>query len=217
MARIVLTRATPLRLDEAAELPEGATVDNGDAGARVVVEHDSADLDGLIQAAVALGRALPDAALTVEDLAVAAPASAAPRPTYTRAAPSDAALGQATVGAWKLFEAGQHDEAVAAFQGASLDGAGRDRVRDLLHSTDPAQVALACRIAAATDWRSFVSQMRRVLDHGDGRVRAQAVRAIGALAGPAMIWHLEKLSEDASPEVREAVAAAITEIEGRQG
>ena len=166
-------------------------------------------LPALVGTVVALARALPHAMFAVEATpAEAAVVAAAPPP-----ADADATEPQ---GAWALLDAGRVDAALATFAVEGLDTAGRDRTRALVASTDPEQVALACRIAAAATWRSFVTPMRRLLEHGDVRVRTQAVRAIGALAGPSLHASLQRLSGDPSPEVRAAVTRALAAIEARR-
>lgn len=224
MATVTFSCREPLGLEAAAALPAGARVDNGPEGARVLLALDLADLPGLLQRVAALARALPDATLSVEGLepgtALALPSSetvAGPASTPSRPAPPPSAPLPPGAGPWELVSARRYAEARAAFAGTALDSQGRDRVRELLHSTDPEEVALACDIAGSTQWRSFVTSMKRFLDHADTRVRVAAVRAIGQLSGPAMIWQLRKLEQDPSPEVRQAVQAAIDGIEGRSG
>lgn len=206
MARLLLHRSTPLTLDEASRLPEGARVDNGPHGGRVelVLRDHTPDL---VAAAYRLGAAVPDGLIEwVSD----------PQTTLVPAAdPTLDELPQVEATPWSLLDAGQEAAALAAFATHGLDPDGRERVRVLFQSTDPVQVALACRIATAANWRSFVTPLRRVLDHGDVRVRAEAVRAIGVLAGPALSWQIERMIQDPSPDVRRAVIEALAAIEGR--
>ncbi len=237
MARLVLTLSQPLGLADAAALPDGVVVDNTPQGARVTAELPS-DLAAAVALTAGLARALPQAEVSVEgDAALVRSASARPAAdastggaTSEEAASEKAASGEAAAAPaapapaataaddpWELVTQGRHDEALAAVSGGSLDSRGRDVVRELANSTDPAEVALACRIAAATDWRSFVSPMRRLLDHADSRVKIAAVEAIGMLGGPAMSWQLEKRAEGASPDLKAAIDAAVAAIEGRQG
>ena len=209
MARLVLTLSSPLSLSAAAALPEGCAVENGPAGATVRAELRDEDLVGLVAMTAALARALPEAQIRLEGVPVA---GAEARPVTER---TEAAAG-AGADAWDLVEAGRAEEALVVLAGKALDSAGRDRVRELVQSGDPAQVVLACRIAAATDWRSFVTTMRALLGHAEAPVRAAAVRAIGALAGPSMTWQLLKLGQVADAQVRAAVIEAVAAIEGRQ-
>lgn len=204
MARLLLHRSTPLTLAEASRLPEGARVDNGPHGGRVELVL-AEDAPSLVQAAYQLGAAVPDGVIELEQ--ATALAAAPPPPTAEDLPPPTTP--------WGLLAAGQEPAALAAFAANGLDPDGRERVRVLFQSTDPVQVALACRIATAANWRSFVTPLRRVLDHGDVRVRAEAVRAIGVLAGPALSWQIERMIQDPSPEVRRAVIEALAAIEGR--
>ncbi|MCK6503300.1 hypothetical protein L6R53_07870 [Myxococcota bacterium] len=218
MPTLLLSRSAPITLAEAERLPVGARVDNGPGGGQVALELPGRDLAALLQAAAALARAVPDAVLTAQGLPdLAAPvAPALPAPV----APTAAAQGGAApadADPWALLDAGQVDAALLAFAREGLDPAGRERVRQLFQSTAPEQVAVACRIATAAGWRSFVTSIRRVLDHGDTRVRVAAVQAVGALAGPSMQGAAEKMRNDPSPDVRQAAVAAVAAIEGRQG
>jgi hypothetical protein len=206
MARLWLHRSTPITLAEASGLPSGARVDNGPHGGRVELELPEEAL-AWVQAAYQLGQAVPEGKLELEQAAALAVAPAAPDADAPAAAPPTTP--------WGLLDAGQEAAALAAFAAEGLDPDGRERVRVLFQSTDPSHVALACRIATAANWRSFVTPLRRVLDHGDVRVRAEAVRAIGVLAGPALSWQIERLIQDPSPEVRRAVIEALAAIEGR--
>lgn len=210
MARLLLARSEPITLAEACLLPEGARVDNGPAGGRVelLCAEDPATLARM---AYALGQAAPGGRLEVELRAALVASSPTLDPLYTeeQLPPPDSA--------WALLERGLEEPALEAFARQGLDPDGRERVRELFQSTDPAQVALACRIATAANWRSFVTPLRRVLDHADVRVRAAAVRAVGALAGPALAWQIERMIQDPSPEVRKAVLEALAAIEGRGG
>ncbi|NOY24714.1 MAG: hypothetical protein GXP62_02480 [Oligoflexia bacterium] len=213
MARLVLSRSTPITLAEATALPLRARVDNGAHGGRVELDLPGRDLPVLLDAAFALGAAVPDGILQGHDLPGLTELDLAPTTTDPRqATPSPTAPPTP----WDLLEAGPLDPALLAFSDQGLDPDGRERVRTLFHSTDPAQTALACRIATATQWRSFVTSLRRVLNHADTRVRLAAVQGIGAMAGVGMIWQVEKLRQDPSPEIRQAVAQAIAAIESRQ-
>lgn len=218
MPTLLLSRSTPITLAEAERLPVGARVDNGPGGGLVALEVPGRDLGAMLQAAAALARAVPDAVLTAQGLpdlaALVAPALPAPM-AQTAAAPDGSAPADADP--WALLEAGQVEAAMGAFARDGLDPAGRERVRQLFQSTDPSQVARACQVATAASWRSFVTSIRRVLDHGDTRVRVAAVRAVGALAGPSMQGAVEKMRNDPSPDVQQAAREAVAAIEGRQG
>ncbi len=207
MARLLLHRSTPITLAEASRLPPGARVDNGPHGGRVELLLSDEPL-ALVQAAYQLGLAVPDASVELV-LTPSAALVAAPAPVDAGPPPPPPTTP------WGLLDAGQEAAALAAFAADGLDPDGRERVRVLFQSTDPSHVALACRIATAANWRSFVTPLRRVLDHGDVRVRAEAVRAVGVLAGPALSWQIERMIQDPSPEVRRAVIEALAAIEGR--
>jgi HEAT repeat protein len=114
---------------------------------------------------------------------------------------------------WDFLDAGNEAEALDLFEGAALDMAGRDRVRELLMSTDPKEVVLACKIARLTNWRSLVMNLRRFLGHADTNVRREVVVTLGALAGPSMTHFVQRLEKDPSPEVRDAVAAALLQLD----
>lgn len=208
MATITFSTPHALDLEAAAALPEGCSVDNGPDGSQVRLSLDPEALQSGLERVIAVARALPDAALSVEGAVSPLPEQASSSPAPPSSSSEDP---------WELVASRRFDEARAALAGTSLDSTGRDRVRELLQSTDPEEVALACDIAASTEWRSFVTSMKRVLGHADTRVRIAAVRAIGQLSGPAMIWQLEKLSGDSSPEVRQAVTEAVARIEGQSG
>lgn len=114
---------------------------------------------------------------------------------------------------WRLWEEGDEESAWGAFGAHELDSKGRARVRAMLQSTDPAQVAVGCRIARLTQWRSTVTSLRRLLGHADTRVREEAVKAVGALAGPALVPSVRMLLNDNSPEVRSAAVSALMKLE----
>lgn len=214
MARLVLSRSLPITLAEAAALPVGARVDNGAHGGRVELDVPGRDLEALLAAAVALGRAVPDGLLVPHDLPdLSAPP---PRPKAAAASPEPAPSQPLPATPWQHLDEGRLDQALGAFAHEGLDPEGRDRVRALGQSTDPEEVALACRIATAAQWRSFVTHIRRMLDHGDTRVRLEAVRAIGSLSGPALSLELEQRAHDPSPEVRQAIKDALASIEARR-
>lgn len=221
MPTLLLSRSTPITLAEAERLPVGARVDNGPGGGLVALEVPGRDLGALLQAAAALARAVPDAVLTAQGLpdlaAPVAPALPAPLAQGLAAQSGSAPAAPADADPWALLDAGQVDAAMGAFARDGLDPAGRERVRQLFQSTDPSQVARACQVATAASWRSFVTSIRRVLDHGDTRVRVAAVRAVGALAGPSMQGAVEKMRNDPSPDVQQAAREAVAAIEGRQG
>lgn len=115
--------------------------------------------------------------------------------------------------AWEAWDAGDGAGALRALRARGLDSDGRARVRALMQSTDPAEVAQGCELACAAQWRSSVQAMRRLLQHADTRVRQAAVTAIGELAGPALVPSVRMLLRDASPAVRGAAVAALMKLE----
>ena len=232
MPTFTLHRDRPLSEDEWSHLPRGTVVvtDGSDTVAR-------ADVDGplleLLSFTASLARSVPDARLLIRqtaavvDIAQGASVSAvqtlpavsdgaaqAPQPA-SAADPADPALLREDP--WELFDRGDVARAEARFAlGYELDMAGRDRVRELFNSTDPATCALACRLSGYTNWKSFVTTLRRVVDHGDVRVRRDAVTAIGKLAGPAMAPVLDEKTRDPSPEVAAAARAALLMVNSRE-
>ena len=55
--------------------------------------------------------------------------------------------------------------------------------------------------------------LRRFLGHADTNVRREVVVTLGALAGPSMTHFVQRLEKDPSPEVRDAVAAALLQLD----
>lgn len=208
MPILELRRSSPLSAAEIARLPDRCRAVPEPADDHVVARAE-VDLPTaeLARFAFALGQAVPDA-----ELAVTEPPAQVDTPAEdTGEADDDIDRNDP----WALLDAGRIDEAEAAFDGFSLDMEGRDRVRRLYMSTDPKEIALGCRIAGLTGWKSMATNMRRSLNHADTRVRRDAAWAIGKLAGPALIPPLQRLLDDPSPEVREAASEAIAAIEER--
>jgi len=229
MPGFTLHRDHPLTEEEWSRLPGGAEVvtDKTDVVAR-------ADVDGplleLLHFVAVLARAIPDARLVVRQTAAITDISAGipqisavntlPGVSDRRAALPDAVEPSAPPDPallredpWDLMDRGEIERAEQRFaMGYELDPAGRDRVRDMFNSTDPATCALGCRLAGYTNWKSFVMTLRRALEHADVRVRRDAVVAIGKLAGPALVPAIEDKLRDPSPEVQQAARAALTRI-----
>ncbi|MEC7947634.1 MAG: HEAT repeat domain-containing protein, partial [Myxococcota bacterium] len=113
---------------------------------------------------------------------------------------------------WTRAAQGDPSVVEEEFEGTSLDMQGRDRVRDMLRSGDPAVLAIGCRICAATNWRTAAQNMRQLLVHESQDVRAAAAEAIGRLAGPAMEHYLKPLLDDPEASVREAAHTAISRL-----
>lgn len=208
MPVVELRRSSPLTAVEQSRLPAGCDkVDHdGDLIARAAAPSSPADL---VAFAVLVARAVPDARVAWVEMALLPP----PAPPENASAAPDPSGNP-----WELLSEGDVEAAVAILEGQSLDSEGRAAVRTLLQDTDPARVAAGCRVARATGWRSSVSSIRRLLGHGDTRVRLAAVEAVGVLAGPGLVPALERvMGNDASPEVRAAATAAIVRLEGTDG
>ena len=226
MPILELRRDAPLSPRERAMLPGGCAVINDEPGI-LARANSTLPLPRLLQLAVAMGRAVPDAALYVEEErgaeALYGLEKEAP-PAPVAAEPAVAARGARKVyddhqlsdadpaNPWSSLDLSDIDRAAARFVGHALDGPGRERVRALLKSTNPAEIALGCRVAGVTGWRSAVQQVKPCLRHADSRVRVEAARAVGLLGGPALSLQLRGMVEDAAPEVREAVAAALLKL-----
>ncbi len=219
--KLQLRRGRPLDMGEIGRLPNGCVAVSGDGDliARAQVQLPTSQLVAL---AVAMARAIPDSRFEVEDPdghsrsvspeRFSSPQLPAPVGDAASGASAPPSPSRASGNPWSLLAAGKVSEAEAAFDGIPLDSGGRDRVRAMLRSTQPAKVAQGCRIARLTGWRSAVHNLRPHLRHADADVRLDAAQAIGALAGPAMEPALRPLLADPSPEVREATASAITAL-----
>lgn len=233
MPGFTLHRDHPLSEEEWSRLPGGSEIvsDGTDVVAR-------ADVDGplleLLHFVAVLARAVPDARMVVRQTAAVTDISAgipqisalntlpgiadgrAGLPLADEAAPPpDPSLMREDP--WDLLDRGEFERAEQRFaMGYDLDPAGRDRVRDMFNSTDPATSALGCRLAGYTNWKSFVMTLRRALEHADVRVRRDAVTAIGKLAGPALVPALEERLRDPSPEVQQATREALARIASRE-
>lgn len=236
MPTFILHRDRPLQEEEWSHLPRGCEVvtDGSDVIAR-------ADVDGplleLLHFVALLARAIPDARLVIRqtaavlDLGAGAPRVAGVQTLPTLAEPStsrglESATSSSEVPAdpallredpWELMDRGEVVRAEQRFAlGFELDMAGRDRVRDMFNSTDPATCALGCRLAGYTNWKSFVTTLRKATEHADVRVRRDAVTSIGKLAGPAMVPVIEARLKDPSPEVQQAAREALIRISSRE-
>ena len=100
------------------------------------------------------------------------------------------------------------------FAAEGLDTKGRERVRNMLKSDDADQVVLGCQISATTQWRSSVQNMRRLVDHPEAAVRAEVARALGVLAGRAMVPIVRRLLADDDSDVRAAAQATYDTMMG---
>ncbi|MDP2315353.1 MAG: HEAT repeat domain-containing protein [Pseudomonadota bacterium] len=231
MPILLLSRPRPLTPAEIRLLPKGCVATDGSAGVVARAEVDL-PLAGLLGFAVAMGRAVPDAFFGVQET---------PPPANTGApAPEGTIVGSAATGGaavpvpaappaalaptddvitetdgWKLVDAGQIPQAERVFgAGNPLDAAGRDRCRRLHNSGDPEEVALGCRIARLTNWKSIVVNLRPLLKHAHPSVRRDAAEAIGALAGPSMAATVRPLLTDPDAEVKAAATAALARLGG---
>ncbi len=165
-------------------------------------------MDTLLSApAVSTGGPAPEPAPPTP-VARPAPAPAAPTIPTPVAAPSGP-------DPWALLKRGKREAAEAAFKVHRLDDNGRQQVRELLSSGAPEEVALGCRISRLTKWKSASAMIGRVLYRDDPKVRMEAVRALGVLAGSGMEPALHMLLRDAEPDVRRAAQRAINQIQRR--
>ncbi len=228
MPILELHRPQPLSRRERTLLPGGCKLVTDEPG--VLVRADlPLPLPSLLQLSAAMGRAVPDARLVVKEDAGQSRYAVPPTP---EAAPRQTTAAQRAVvpktrpvddhgldeddpdNPWSALDAAPLTAARFAtvadgFAGHSLDSVGRDRTRGLLRATDPLELALGCRIARETGWRSAVQSAKRCLRHADSRVRLEAVQAVGALGGPALEVAVRPLLQDANPEIRAAAAAAV--------
>ncbi|MDP2305472.1 MAG: HEAT repeat domain-containing protein [Pseudomonadota bacterium] len=219
MPILLLSRPRPLTAAEKRLLPKGCVATDGAEG--VVARADlDLPLAGLLGYAVAMGRAVPDAFFGVQE-AAAAPAvdTGAPAPEGTAVASSampDAPEETITESdPWRLVDGGKIPQAERVFaSGNGLDPVGRDRCRRLQASGDPEEVALGCRIARLTNWKSIVVNLRPLLKHAHPSVRRDAAEAIGALAGPSMAPTVRLLINDPDAEVKAAAIAALARLGG---
>lgn len=215
----LLSRPKPLTSAEQRALPKGCVATDGSGGVVARAEVDL-PLGGLLGYAVAMGRAVPDALFSAENLPAVAPVDAAP----VAAAPSAPAAPTAPAAPpevitetdpWKLFDAGKLADAERVFaSGNGLDAPGRERCRTLLMGHDPVTVAFGCRVARVTNWKSIVVNLRPLLRHDHPQVRRDAVEAIGALAGPSMAGTVKPLVNDPDADVKAAATAALAKLGG---
>jgi len=205
MPILLLSRPKPLTAVEARARPKGCEPVDGDGGVVARAEVDL-PLGGLLGYAVAMGRAVPDALFSVLEAQVIAKPPADD-------APSDAVITETNP--WALVDARRLADAERVFAaGNGLDAAGRDRCRLLLSAADSAEVALGCRIARVTNWKSIVVNLRPLLRHDHPAVRRDAAAAIGALAGPSMAAAVRPLLEDPDAEVKAAAKEAFARLGG---
>jgi hypothetical protein len=180
-------------------------------------------LPEFVEVAISLARAIPDAEVRVVEDAGAPTSELPPSPPKDRSSEQahralipkkrtfdDHGLEEDDPdNPWSALDLSNVDQAAARFEGHTLDSNGRDRVRRMLRSTSPDDLAAGCRIARVTGWRSMAQTIKRCVRHADTRVRLEAVMALTELGGPAMSIAVRPLLEDAAPEVREAARLAM--------
>lgn len=210
----LLSRPKRLTPSEMRMLPRGCVATDGSTAVVARAEVDL-PLGGLLGYAVAMGRAVPDALFSAEDLPAVAPIEVEPAnvPAYVPAKATATGGPDEVItetNPWKLVDAGQIAQAERVFAaGNGLDGPGRERCRQLLSNRDPGMIALGCRVARVTSWKSIVVNLRPLLRHDHPEVRRAAVDAIGALAGPSMAAAIKPLLTDPDADVKAAAEAAF--------
>ena len=222
MPTIELRRSSPLTRRERTLLPGGLDFieDEPPLLARIQLY---VPLPKFVEVAVTLARAIPDAEVRVIEEAGTPTSALPPSPPKDR---TSEAAHRALVpkkrtfddhgledddpdNPWSALDLSDIDQAAARFEGHKLDSVGRDRVRAMLRSTDPMELAAACRIARVTEWRSMAQSIKRCARHADTRVRLEAVMALSELGGPSMSLAVRPLLNDAAPEVRTAAEQAM--------
>ncbi len=88
-------------------------------------------------------------------------------------------------------------------------------ISNLLRSSNAAELCEGCRRVRLSRQGRFATNLRRLLGHSSPDVREKAALGLGAIAGPSMVFYLERLSDDPETAVRVASAHAIAEIESR--
>ncbi len=87
-----------------------------------------------------------------------------------------------------------------------------------LVATSPSDLAVGgCRFAALQADPRWRLSVRRLLSHGSPRVRLEAAGALSVMGGKADLFALERAQGDPCEPVRQAVAAAVTAIQEREG
>ena len=227
MPTLELRRSSPLTRRERSLLPGGLELIEDEPPLRARIQL-YVPLPKSVEVAVVLARAVPDADIRVVEEAGSRPGQQAqaqlpPSPPKDRTpdkahralVPKKRTFDDHGLedddpdNPWSALDLSDIDRAAARFQGHKLDSNGRDRVRAMLRSTDPTELAAACRIARVTEWRSMAMAIKRCVRHADTRVKLEAVQALAALGGPAMGLAVRPLLKDPAPEVRAAAEAAM--------
>ncbi|NOY24680.1 MAG: HEAT repeat domain-containing protein [Oligoflexia bacterium] len=113
---------------------------------------------------------------------------------------------------WAVLDRDGVQAAAALLAQGRLDSKDRDHLRRMLGSADPQTIADGARLAAAADWRSAVTILRRHLTHSSPQVRTAATAAIGRMAGPSVAPAIQRLLDDPDQGVREAAAQALIKL-----
>ena len=116
---------------------------------------------------------------------------------------------------WAMLDSGDEAAAKALFLQKKLSSDDRQRVRELLSSSDPAVLAQACRISRWGQW-SAPMVMRRLLKHADPVVRREAVTSLGIMAGLSLLRDVQPMMRDVDPTVQAAAAVAIRRMRGTE-
>jgi HEAT repeat protein len=103
---------------------------------------------------------------------------------------------------------------MARFDRHRLDELGQHRLRLLLDSSDPTELAWACQISRLVRWVT-PSAMLLLLSHAAPRVRQEAVDSLGRVAGVGVQPKVALLLEDDDEGVRQAAALCIQRITGK--
>lgn len=227
MPTLELRRSTPLTRRERTLLPGGLDYVEDEPPVRARIQL-YVPLPKFVEVAIALARAVPDADIRVveeagsrpgqqaqDQLPASPPKDRTPDKAHRAMVPKKRTFDDHGLdeddpdNPWSALDLSDIDRAAARFQGHKLDSNGRDRVRAMLRSTDPLELAVACRIARVTEWRSMSQTIKRCVRHADTRVKLEAVQALAALGGPAMALAVRPLLQDPAPEVRAAAQAAL--------
>lgn len=121
---------------------------------------------------------------------------------------------QSPDGPWAALDAGDVETAMARFDRHRLDELGQHRLRALLTSSDPVELAWGCQISRLVRWVT-PSTMLPLLSHVDPRVRQEAVDSLGRVAGAGVQAQVAPLLDDDNAAVRQAAALCMQRITGK--
>jgi hypothetical protein len=213
MPIFVVRREKKLTPDEIVALPDEAVVVTG-AGDVVVQFELDAPVVQLADVAFGLGQAIPDGTLQMRYTDAAPEGAKASSVTAQKPKEQVEAAKEALArDPWHLVKKGDLKAALAEFADVKLDAAGRDKVRQMLRSKDGEEVALACDIARITGWKSVAVNLRLILEHPEPKVRIAGLKAIGALAGPALFGAVRPLAQDPDEAVRTEAFKTLEEMD----